>query len=464
MLFPAIREAWSELRSGLGAKLLGLDTKAATALATLATGMSNDEYTFLRRFPTLLAAYGAGQPSWSGETITDQTVLNNSVAWACTRVISESEAFLPLNMMLSDPSGTKDVAVDHPAHQGLHNAPNDEMTSMAFRESRTAHMVTGGNCYAKIHRRSGTGTAYEFEPLSPVDVIVGRDQSKRLAYEVAGDKTYTVERGKPHDILHIRGLGFDGLVGYSVITMARQSLGTAQSVERYAGRYFATGGRQPGYLKPTVPFRTKEDRDKFREDMEGFLHDPNNYHRWPIFPPGVEFESYGWGPQDSQFLETRQWTVPEICRWFLVSPHIVCDLTHATFSNVEHLGLQFVKMTLTPWLTRWEQDLWRCVLTPAEKVAGYYFKHNVNGLLRGDFQSRMAGYSTLLQNGIANIDEVRDLEDWNELPNGSGKAHHIQLNMATVPGTGQPTATELAAIAKYTAALGEGGKANEQGN
>jgi HK97 family phage portal protein len=160
----------------------------------------------------------------------------------------------------------------------------------------------------------------------------------------------------------------------------------------------------------------------------------------------IEYKQIGLNMADMQMLETREFSIPEICRWFLVSPHLVGDLSRATFSNIEQLALEFVKMTLSAWITRWEQELYRCVLTPEEKAAGYYFRHNLSGLLRGDFQTRMAGYATMLQNGIANVDEVRDLEDWNPLPDGAGEDYHIQLNMQALPATGVPQNAQSAAL------------------
>lgn len=449
-LVPALRKAWhglrhgyASVREGMGSDVLELGLSEKENV-TFSTGPWGPDY--YRKFPRIWERLGGYAPSWSGESVSEQSALNNSVAWCCTRVISESVGFLPLSMM-QQRGDLKQVA-DHPAQTALHNSPNDEMSAMTYRELLTAHVVTRGNCYSYITRRSGRQQAYEFIPIDPTRVHPDRDKSGKLTYEIEKDKTYTVQRGRPHEILHIRGLGYDGVCGYSVIAMARQSIGTAAATEKYAAKYFATGGRQPGYIKTAQQFRDKTDREKFREEMEGFLSNSENYHKLPIFPPNVEFQSYGWNPQDSQFLETRQWTIPEICRWFLIQPHMVGDLSRATFSNIEHLALQFVKLTLTAWLTRWEQDLWRCVLTPEEKAAGYFFKHNVNGLLRGDFQSRMQGYASALQNGHMTIDEVRDLEDRNALPNGAGKASHIQLNMQTLPGSGEPTSSERAAQAK----------------
>jgi HK97 family phage portal protein len=278
---------------------------------------------------------------------------------------------------------------------------------------------------------------------------VGVDREKtgqrRLVYivkhslgGVAGNNetTFAVDKGKPQDILHIRGLGWDGLRGYSVITMARQSMGTALSVERNVARFYAQGGRVPYLLEMARKFKTDEDFDKFRQDWEKTYAEP---HKVPILENDIKYTKIGLSAVDAQMLETRLFGIHEICRWFLMSPHLVGDLSRATFSNIEQLALEFVKVTMQPWFTRWEQDLWRCVLTPDEKGQGYYFKHNTNELLRGDFLTRMQGYAIMLQNGVASDNEIRDLEDWNPFKGGDG--HHIQLNMQPVPAAGLPAPT-----------------------
>ncbi len=449
--FQPFAKAIKDLRHGLGAGLIRLGLKSMPPSAA--------DWYARNGFRNLYALYSAGGPSWSGETVTVDKALNHSVAWGCVRLISGLSAMLPLQLMRETsrgkfPANGIDIPL-HPAYTALHDAPNDEMTAMGFRETETAHCLTTGNLYAQIMRRSGTRVANEFYLLLPAQVHPDRDAQKRLVYVVNestsgwNSKTYTIERGKPHDILHVRGLGNDGIRGYSVIEMARQSLGTAISQDKYGGRYFATGARQPGYIQiePGSRFKTDTDRDNYRDELNKFFNS-DRFHEMPMFEPGTKFVPYSWSPKDSQFLEARQYSIPEICRWFQVSPHLVGDLSHATFSNIENLALQFVTFTLAEWMKRWEQDLWRCVLTPTEKGQGYYFKHNISALLRGDFASRMAGYATALQNGHKSIDEVRDLEDMNPLPDGGGKAHHIQLNMQTVPGTGQPTAAEAAALSK----------------
>ncbi len=439
MFFPALREAIKDIRAGFGSEPITLDLKADAA--STAWYRDNGYYK--------LYSLSGGGTSWSGESVNLDAAQNHSVVWACERIISESVAFMPLDMM-HEKGGSKDKAKSHPCYTALHNAPNDEMTSMSFRETLTGHLVMGGNSYAQIFRRSGTGEARELYPLLPGNVTPDRDKRGRLVYRVdngGGEgKTFTVQPGKAHDILHIPGLSYDGIRGYSVITIARQSIGTALSANKYAAKFYANGGRLPYHLEHPARFKTDQDFDAFKKRWSD-LYGGDNYHVAPILEQGMKWVQDGLAAEDAQFLQFIQAQAPEICRWFLISPHLVGDLSRATFSNIEHLALQFVKMTLTAWITRWEQNLWRCVLTPEEKQQGYYFKHNVNGLLRGDFQSRMSGYATLLQNGIANIDEVRDLEDWNPLPGDAGKGHHIQLNMQTIPGTGEPTVAEQAAQA-----------------
>ena len=400
----------------------------------------NADWYLRNGYPGIYSILAGGAAAWSGESVSVTTALNHSVVWACNRIISETVGMLPCVLLQRNKkTGAKRVADEQPVFSLLHDAPSEEMTAMSYRSTETSHVVLTGNGYSQVIRRSGTGTAIELHPLQPEQVKPDREKSgqKRLVYLVKDgndpEKTYTVERGKPHDILHLRGLGWNGTEGFSVITMGRQSIGTAIAAEHNVATFYRSGGRLPYVLEMATKFKTDEDFKKFRADWEITYGQP---HRAPILENDIKYKQVGLNLHDQQLLETRLFDIHEICRWFLVSPHLVGDLSRATFSNIEQLALEFVKMTLSTWLTRWEQELWRCVLTPAERAEGYYFKHNLNALLRGDFVSRMSGYSTMLQNGIASINEVRDLEDWN--PFEGGDAHHIQVNQQTLPGTGDP--------------------------
>jgi len=432
-MFPALREAWREFRSGFGTTPEPLQLKDMGMSFGITFDAINADWYSRNGYRNIYAALSGGSPAWSGEVVSLDTALNHSVVWACRRLIGESVGMLPLALMQATKKGKFPVP-SHPIFSALHNAPNDYMTALTYRDTLTGHCLLTGNGYSQIMRRSGTNVAYELYPLLPNQVTPDVDKQGRLVYVVkegnSPEKDYTVQRGKPQDILHIRGLGYDGVKGFSVLTMARNSIGTAIATEKYTGKFFRNGARTPYYLQAAQKFKTEEDFKKFRAEWELITSD---YAKAPILEgTNVSYHQTGMSARDAQFLEMRLYEIHEICRWFLVSPHLVGDLSRATFSNIEQLALEFVKVTLSTWLTRWEQELWRCVLTPDEKSQGYFFRHNVNALLRGDFLTRMQGYSIMLQNGVASPNEVRDLEDWNGYP--GGEEYHIQLNMQNVPG------------------------------
>jgi HK97 family phage portal protein len=394
-------------------------------------------------YPRIYSSLAGGLPAWSGEPVSTATSLGLSTVWACNKVISESVGFLPL-LMMQEKNGKKEAAASHPVYSALKHAPNAEITSQNFTELLTSHCVLQGNSYSRIVRRSGTGTAVEFYPLCPENVYPDREKTgqKRLVYVLKEanqpDKTFTVDRGKPQDILHIRGLGWDGVRGYSVVAMARQSFGTALAQERNVAKFYEAGGRVPYILETDTRFESDQDFDRFSADWRSTYKDP---HKAPILENGLKDKQIGLSAADAQLIESRQFTIPEICRWFSLSPHMVADLSRATFSNIESLADQFVRFTLMTWLTRWEQELWRCVLTPDEQSQGFYFRHDLTALLRSEFQARMQGYATLLQNGIESINEVRGHEGLN--PIAGGDEHHVQVNLMPVSGSGTSSSARV---------------------
>ncbi len=422
----------------------GLLTKAAEFTFSTTT-----EEAFYRKYPRLYRLLGAGMPTHAGRAVNERTALNCSTVWACQRVIAETLASLPLLVMRQTADG-KFPATDLALYSLLHDEPNPEMSDMNFRESLTAHAVTWGNGYARVFRRSGSGEAMELWPLSPSQVTPDheREGRKRLVYVVhdGTDTTYTVQRGRPHDIFHLPGIGFDGTVGYSVVEKARQSIALAEIQDEYTAKFFAAGGRKPYYLKKGTKFKTDQDFARFRDQWEKTYAGADNFHKAPILEGDIELKELGMPLQDAQLLASRQFSVPEICRWFRISPHLVADLSRATFSNIEQLAMEFVSQTLMPWAVRWEKAIRRCILTDDEKQRQrLYAKHNFGGLLRGDFASRMSGYATALQNGHLSINEVRDLEDRNPIEGGDD--YHIQLNMQSLPG-GTPLASQQTALIK----------------
>jgi len=220
----------------------------------------------------------------------------------------------------------------------------------------------------------------------------------------------------PSDVLHIPGLGFDGLVGYSPIAMSKNAIGLAIAAEEYGSKFFANGAAPAGVLEtPTLIKDVSKLRDSWNEAYGG----SRNAGKVAILEQGVTFKPISMSPQDSQLLETRKYQLDEIARIFRIPPHMIGDLEKATFSNIENQSLDFVKYTLDPWVSRWEQSLSRALLLPTEK-GRMFIRFNVDGLLRGDYKSRMEGYAIGRQNGWMSANDIRELENQDLIPAEAG--------------------------------------------
>ena len=423
---------------------------AKSAAFGFSIGQQAEEY--YRKFPQLRALLGMGVETDSGIPISERTALNCSVVWACVRVIADTVASLPFHVM-QDTDTSKRVASEHPLDWLLYRVPNPEMSALRMRQRMTAECLLWGNSYARRVRRGGTGQTIGLWPIEP-DRVTPKRVGEEIVYDVTNARGAT-EPVSPIDIFHLAGLGFDGLKGQSVVSLARNSIGLAQIQEKFVSKFFASGARKPYILEKPTRFKTDTDFDKFREGWEKTYAGADNFHKAPILEGDIKLRELGMSLDDAQFLGSRQFSVPDICRWFRVQPHLVGDLSRSTNNNIEEQGREFITQTLMYWLCLWEQEGERQLLTPGEQ-GRYYLKHNANALLRGNFASRMSGYSIGLQNGFLNPDRVCSLEDWEPLPNGAGQAYHIQLNMQTLPGTGQPTTAEQSALAK----LQQGGQSN----
>ena len=221
---------------------------------------------------------------------------------------------------------------------------------------------------------------------------------------------------KAEDVLHIPGLGFDGLVGYSPIAMARNAIGMAMACEEYGAKFFANGASPSGVLEHPS---TIKNPDKLRESWNSLFKGSSNSHQIAVLEEGLKYQPISISPNEAQFLETRKFQINEIARIFRIPPHMIGDLEKSSFSNIEQQSLEFVKYTLDPWVTRWEQSICRRLFKDSEK-AEYFVKFNVDGLLRGDYQSRMNGYATGRQNGWLSANDIRELENMNQIPDELG--------------------------------------------
>lgn len=283
-------------------------------------------------------------------------------------------------------------ALDHPLYLLLHEEPNPEMSSFVFRETLMTHLLLWGNAYAQIIR-NGKGEVVALYPLMPNRMTVDRDSNGQLyySYQMSTGDAPTMPSGtvilKPSEVLHVPGLGFDGLVGYSPIAMAKNAIGLAIATEEYGSKFFANGATPSGILEYPG---TVKDPDKVRDSWNRGFSGSSNVQKVAVLEEGMKYTPISISPEQAQFLETRKFQINEIARIFRVPPHMVGDLEKSSFSNIEQQSLEFVKYTLDPWVVRWEQSLQRTLLTPDEKTQ-YFVKFNLEGLLRGDYQSRMNG-------------------------------------------------------------------------
>lgn len=282
------------------------------------------------------------------------------------------------------------------------------MTSFVFRETLMSHLLLWGNAYAQIIRDS-RGRVLSLHPLLPDKMTVDRAANGEIFYQYhSGQGAVILQRG---EVLHIPGLVFNGLVGYSPIAMAKNAIGMALATEEYGARFFANGANPGGVLEhPGIV----KDPARVRDSWNSVYQGSNNAHRVAVLEEGMSFKSIGIPPEQAQFLETRKFQLNEIARIFRVPPHMVGDLEKSSFSNIEQQSLEFVKYTLDPWVVRWEQAMQKAVLLPSEKP-DYFIKFNLDGLLRGDYQSRMNGYAVGRQNGWLSANDIRELEDLNRI-------------------------------------------------
>ena len=244
---------------------------------------------------------------------------------------------------------------------------------------------------------------------------------------------------RPSDVLHIPGLGFDGLVGYSPIAMAKNAIGMAIACEEYGAKFFANGAAPGGVLEHPG---TIKDPQRVRESWQSTFGGSGNSNKIAVLEEGMKYTPIGISPEQAQFLETRKFQINEIARIFRVPPHMVGDLEKSSFSNIEQQSLEFVKYTLEPWLVRWEQSVQRTLFSPEEKKR-YFAKFNVDGLLRGDYASRMTGYATARQNGWMSANDIRELENMDRIPaEEGGDLYLINGNMLPLGNAGAFANTE----------------------
>lgn len=387
-----------------------------------------------------------GYPAWfasgmseAGQPVSPQTAMSLSAVYGCVRILSEAVAELPLHLFKYTDTGSKVKAIDHPLYTLLHDEPNHEMTSFVYRETIMAHLCLWGNSYSQIIR-NGRGEVLEIYPLLPSQMQVQRDDRTGELYYIYTRTNADAEPGqiktvvlRAEEVLHIPGLGYDGIKGYSPLALARNAIGSALASDKYAGRFFNNAATPSGVLETQHALR---DPEKFRKLWEGTFAGALNAGKTPVLEEGMTYKPISISPQDAQFLETRKFNIDEIARIFRVPPHMLAELEKSSFSNIEQQSLEFVKYSLAPWVARLEQSLKKSLLTEAEKKR-YFFAFNLEGLMRGDYESRMKGYAIGIQNGFMSPNDVRELENMNKIPDEqNGSVYMVNGNMVPLSQVG----------------------------
>ena len=355
--------------------------------------------------------------SLAGKSVTPTSAIQVSAVYACVRVIAETVASLPLHVYETTDTGSR-KANEHPLYRLLHDEPNTEMTSF---------VLLYGNSYCQIIR-SGRSKIVGLYPLLPDRMTVDRDSKGKLTY------TYTTSDGKiaylaPEDVLHIPGLGFDGVMGYSPIALEKAAIGLGIAAEEYGSKFFANGARPSGIL--THP-NTVKDPAALRASWNAAYGGSGNASRVAVLEEGMTFTPLSIPNNEAQFLETRKFQVTEICRIFRVPPHMIGDLERATFSNIESQNISFAVHTIRPWLVRIEQAVNRALIPENEK-GRFYAQFNIDGLMRGDYKSRMEGYAIARQNGWMSANDIRALENLNPISEEEGgDAYLVNGNMIPI--------------------------------
>ncbi|MBY5942778.1 phage portal protein [Halomonas sp. DP5N14-9] len=368
--------------------------------------------------------------SSSGKDVTVNATLQLSAAWACVRLLSETISTLPLKLYERQSDGSRVAATSHPMHSLITRAPNREMTPSRYMLMIVASLCLWGNAF--VEKRKVGSRVVALEPLLPQRMTVKRGDNGALQYKYLDPVTGKDREIAEKDVMHIRGFGLDGICGMQPVSAGRDVFGGAMSADEAANKVFAQGMQASGILSGDSPLK-QEQRDRLQKHLERFMGS-TNAGKVMVTEAGMKYQAITMNPEAAQMLETRNFSVEEICRWFRVPPFMVghMDKQSSWASSVEGMNLQFLTNTLRPILENIEQEIDRCLLGNTDR---YYVEFSVEGLLRADSTGRANYYNTLLQNGVMSRNEVRRLENLPQVEGGDTLT--VQSNMMALDQVGQ---------------------------
>lgn len=382
----------------------------------------------------LIQAFTGGLRARAGVSVNESNAFGIPAFYAAVNVLSQTIASLPCKVFRRLPNGGRVAEINHALYSVLHDLANPEMTAYDWRSVSVSHLAAWGNAYSEIERDS-SNRVIGLWPMRPDRMSVSRRADGALVYEYTSpgtSKVFEFVRSPrsidPSPILHLRGLSGDGIVGYAPLRVMRESLGLTIAAEAFGAQFFGAGAspsiavKLPGKVKPDAMAR-------LRASFERIYGGLDRAHRIALLEEGMSIDKIGIPPNDAQFLETRRFQIEEIARIFRIPPHLLQDLSRATFSNIEHQAISFVTMTLLPWLVSLEQAYARDLLS-VKGFASHEVRFLVDGLLRGDTAGRYQAYATGRQWGWLSVNEIRGLENLN--PVDGGDEYLRPLNMEQI--------------------------------
>jgi len=373
--------------------------------------------------PTQALVQALGNNAVGSVNVTVNTAITLSAVWRAINVISSTLAGLPLKHYQINQTGREHLRAS--AASRVLKTPNGMMTGYMFRETLTALAVGYGNGYAYI-KRDEAGNAAELLPIHPSECLPIKYKGK-IYYKILIDNEYITVTSD--NMIHLPGLSFNGLVGFGVVTIARESLGGALATQKFGNKFYENGANIGGVLE-TPGELSDAAYSRLKESWNEKHHGVENTGSTAILEGGTKFTKIGIAPEEAQFLQTRQFQVTEVARWFGVPPHMLFDLERSTNNNIEQQAMEFVTYTLLPWANRWEEELSR-KLVKSNSQETEFIEHEFNGLLRGDSKARSEYYKGLF--GIASItpNQIAELENLPKDP-ANGDTHYVQAAFAPV--------------------------------
>ena len=359
----------------------------------------------------------------SGAQVSEETAMRVGAVYACVHVLAWTLASLPWPIYERLKPRGKQRAVNHPLYPVLYDEPNDEQSSFTFRSTMMAHALLWGNCYAEIEfDRKGNPVA--LWPLPAWRTKPLRTVKGELFYRVTMPDG-NIQNLPPYQIWHVAALSTDGIKGLSVISQAREAIGLGIATEEFGARFFGQGTNVGGVAEHPGKLSTNA-YNNLKADLEEKYAGLGRSNRLLLLEEGMKYQKIGVPPNDAQFLETRNFQLEEICRWFGVQPHLVGDLQRATNNNIEHQGLEFVIYTMHPWFANWEQETNRKLFGIGSQ---YFTEFLTDSLVRGDMLARYQAYAIARNNGWFSANDVRELENQNPLPGDAGDVYLVPMNM-----------------------------------